>query len=80
MLSLQIRIGKCKLPITTAEWSKAWTVLALLDAGILGSYPTRGMDVYVYVYVYSMFVLSCMGRSLAMSWSLNQGVLPTVLY
>jgi hypothetical protein len=22
------------------------------DAGILGSNPTRGMDVYVYVYVY----------------------------
>jgi hypothetical protein len=37
------------------------------------------MDVYVYVYVYSMFVLSCVGRSLAMSWSLIQGVLPTVL-
>jgi hypothetical protein len=33
------------------------------------------MDAYVYVYVYSMFVLSC----LAMSWSLVQGVLPTVL-
>jgi hypothetical protein len=25
------------------------------------------MDVYVYVYVYSMFVLSCVGRGLAMS-------------
>jgi hypothetical protein len=37
------------------------------------------MDVYVYVYVYSMFVLSCVGRGLAMSWSLIQGVLPTVL-
>jgi hypothetical protein len=37
------------------------------------------MDVYVYVYVYSMFVLSCVGRCLAMSWSLIQGVLPTVL-
>jgi hypothetical protein len=24
------------------------------------------MDVYVYVYVYSMFVLSCVGRGLAM--------------
>jgi hypothetical protein len=36
------------------------------------------MDVYVYVYVYSMFVLSCVGRGLAMGWSLVQGVLPTV--
>jgi hypothetical protein len=45
-------------PVTVAEWSKAWTVLARLDAGIVGSHPTRGMDVYVHVYVYSMFVLS----------------------
>jgi hypothetical protein len=31
--------------------------MARLDAGIVGSNPTRGMDVYVYVYVYSVFVL-----------------------
>jgi hypothetical protein len=54
-----------------AEWSKTWTVLARLDAGIVGSNPTRD--------VYSMSVLSCVGRGLAMSWSLVQGVLPTVL-
>jgi hypothetical protein len=46
---------------------KACTVLARLDAGIVGSNPTRGMDVYVYVYVYSMFVLSCVGRDFAMN-------------
>jgi hypothetical protein len=28
------------------------------------------MDGYVYVYVYSMFVLSCVGRGLAMGRSL----------
>jgi hypothetical protein len=37
------------------------------------------MDFYVYVDVYSMFVLSCVGRGLAMGWSLVQGVLPTVV-
>jgi hypothetical protein len=37
------------------------------------------MDVYMYVYVYSMFVLYFVGRGLAMSWSLVQGVLLTVL-
>jgi hypothetical protein len=37
------------------------------------------MDAYVYVYVYSMFVLSYVGRGLAMSWSFVQGALPTVL-
>jgi hypothetical protein len=55
-IALQSRIKK-----------KARTVLACLDAGIVGLNPTRGMDVYVYVYVYSMFVLSCVGRDLAMS-------------
>jgi hypothetical protein len=37
------------------------------------------MIVYVYLYVYSVFMLACVGRGLAMSWSLVQGVLPTVL-
>jgi hypothetical protein len=67
------------LPVTVAEWPKAWTVLARLDAGIVDANPTRGMDVYMYVYIYSMFVLSYVGRGLAMSWSLVQGVLQTVL-
>jgi hypothetical protein len=54
-------------PVTVTEWSEARNVLARLNAGIVGSNPTRGMDVFVYVYVYSMFVLSCVGRGLAMS-------------
>jgi hypothetical protein len=54
-------------PVTVAESSKAWTVLACLNAGIVGSNPTGDMNIYVYVYVYSMFVLSCVGRGLAMS-------------
>jgi hypothetical protein len=37
------------------------------------------MDAYVHVYVYSMFVLSCVGRGLAMSWSLVEGVVSIVL-
>jgi hypothetical protein len=44
--------GKEKGP----EWSKAWTVLARLDAGIVGSNPTRSMDVYVYVLVRLFYV------------------------
>jgi hypothetical protein len=50
-----------------AEWSEAWTVLARLDAGIVGSNPTRDMEVFVYMYIYSMFMLSCVGTGLAMS-------------
>jgi hypothetical protein len=66
-------------PVTVTQWSKSWTVLARLDAGIVGSNPTRGMHVYMYVYVYSVFVLSCVGTGLAMSWSLVQGVPLTLL-
>jgi hypothetical protein len=50
------------MPVTVAEWSKAWTVLVRLHAGIVGSNLTRGM--YVYMYIYSMYVLPCVGRSL----------------
>jgi hypothetical protein len=32
----------------------------------------------MFVYVYSVFVLSCAGSSLATGWSPVQGVLPTV--
>jgi hypothetical protein len=79
LFSIHFTVLCYKLPVAVAQWSKEWTVLAHLDAGIVGSNPPRDVDVYVYVYVYSVFVLSCVGRGLAMSWSLIQGVLPTVL-
>jgi hypothetical protein len=41
-----------------AERSKACTVFASLEAWIMGSNPTQGMDVW-YVYVFILFVLSC---------------------
>jgi hypothetical protein len=47
-----------------ANISQEYFLLARLDDGIIGSNPTRGMDVYVYVY--SMFVF-CVGRGLVMS-------------
>jgi hypothetical protein len=40
-----------------ATWSEVWTVFVHSNAGIVGSNPIRGMDVCVYVY--SVFVLSC---------------------
>jgi hypothetical protein len=43
------------LPITVAAWSKAWTLFARSNTGIVGSNPTRGLDVCVH----SMFVLLC---------------------
>jgi hypothetical protein len=40
------------IPVTVAERSKAYTVFARLEDGILGSNPTQGMDVW-YVFVLS---------------------------
>jgi hypothetical protein len=45
-------------PNTVAARSKKLTVFARLKAGIVGSNPTKDMDVCVCVY--SMFMLSCM--------------------
>jgi hypothetical protein len=45
------------LPITVAARSEVWTVSARLNAAIMGSSPTQGIDVCVCVY--SVFVLSC---------------------
>jgi hypothetical protein len=60
------------VPVTVDARSKASSVFARSNAGIVGSNPTRGMDVCVY----SMFVLR---SDLATGWSLVQGVLPYVL-
>jgi hypothetical protein len=63
-------------PITVAVRSKAWTLLAGLNTGVLGSNPTRGMDVYVRLSC--VCVILCVGRGLAMGWSPVQGVLQAV--
>jgi hypothetical protein len=45
-------------PITVAALSKAWTVFARSNAGIVRSNPTQAMDVCI-ARVYSVFVLFC---------------------
>jgi hypothetical protein len=50
-------------PITVAAWSKAWTVFACTNTGVVGVNPTRGMNICVHLF-YVCVVLS--------------GVLPTV--
>jgi hypothetical protein len=57
--------------LTVTELSEACTVFARLEAGIVGSNPTQGMDVW-YVCLLCVFVF------LATSWSSVQGVLPSV--
>jgi len=55
--------------------SEAHTVFSHFNIGIVGSNPTRGMDVYPH---FSVFVLSYVGRGLTWGQSPVQGVLPTV--
>jgi hypothetical protein len=65
-------------PVTVAERSKVCTAFARWEAGIVGSNPKPDMDVLVCVYVYSVCVVLCLGSGLTTSWSLVQGVLPSV--
>jgi hypothetical protein len=50
------------MPITVAALSKAWTVFARWNAGIVGSNPTQGMDVSVCLFC--VYVVLCVGSAL----------------
>jgi hypothetical protein len=65
------------MPITVDARSKAWTVFARSNAGLVGSNPTQGMDVCVCFYSVLCVVLG-VGSGLAIGWSLVQGLLPSV--
>jgi hypothetical protein len=51
------------MPITVAARSKAWTVIARGNAGIVNSNPTQGMNVCVCVY--AVCVVLCVGSGSA---------------
>jgi hypothetical protein len=66
-------------PVTVTARSKAWTVFARSNAGIVGSNPTQGMDVLcVCMCLFCVCVVLCLGSGLATGWSLVQGALPAV--
>jgi hypothetical protein len=65
-----------KYCLVRAAWSKAWIVFAPLKTGIVGSNPTQGMDVCVYLFCDSP--LLCVGSGLATGWSPVQRVLLTM--
>jgi hypothetical protein len=48
---------KCIVLVTVVERSKACAVFAHSKAGIVGSNPKQGVDIW-YVYVFILFVLS----------------------
>jgi hypothetical protein len=54
-------------PATVAEPSKPSSVFALSEAGIVGSNPTQGKDVwYAYMFILCLYC-PCLGRGLATS-------------
>jgi hypothetical protein len=63
-------------PITAAARSKAWTVVARSNTGMVGSNPTRGRDVCVRLFC--ICIVLCVGSGTATGWFPVQGVLPTV--
>jgi hypothetical protein len=71
---LQLKRSKNSKPVTVAERSKACTVFARSEDGIVGSNPTQDMDVWCVC----VCVFLCLGRGLATSWSPVQGDLPSV--
>jgi hypothetical protein len=62
--------------ITVAARSKAWTVFARSNTGVMGSNPTRNMDVCVRLFY--VCVVLCVGSGFATGWSPVQRVLPFV--
>jgi hypothetical protein len=61
-----------ELLITVTVCSKAWTLFAHSNAGIMGSNPTQDMHVYVCV-LFCVCVVLRVGSGLATDWSLVQG-------
>jgi hypothetical protein len=75
-ISCSLTTTPCKKPITVAAPSMAWTVFASLYTEIVGSNPTQGMDIYVRLF--GVCVVVCVGSGLAAGWSPVPWVLPTV--
>jgi hypothetical protein len=63
-------------PITVTARSKAWTLLARLKDGIVGSNPTQDMDVCLSLF--RVYVALYVGSGFATGWSPVQGDLPNV--
>jgi hypothetical protein len=70
------RLTLIRLPITVAELSKAWTTFARLNAGLVGSNPTQGMDVCVRLFC--VCAVLCVASGLEKGSSPVQRVLQTV--
>jgi hypothetical protein len=61
-----------------SRWPRgqSWIVFARSNAGIVGSNPTRCLDICVFLFF--VCVVLCVGSGLSTGWSPVQGVQPTV--
>jgi hypothetical protein len=62
-------------PITVDALSKAWTVFALSNTG---SWVRIPLEAWMSLGVFCVYVVLCIGRSLATGWSPVQGILPCI--
>jgi hypothetical protein len=75
-ISCDFREANVSVPITVATRSRAWTVFAHSNTGIMGSNPTRGIEVCLPLLC--VCVVLCVDSGLTTGWSPVQGVLPIV--
>jgi hypothetical protein len=65
-------------PVMVAKQSKAWTVFTCQTLWSWVRIPLRAWMFGVYMCLFCLCAVLCLGRGLATSWSLVQGVLPIV--
>jgi hypothetical protein len=68
--------GRATVPLTVATRSKAWTVFACSNTGIVCSNPTQGINICVCLFCICVVLRACSG--IATDWSPVEGVLQTV--
>jgi hypothetical protein len=61
-----------------SQWPRGLRYEMSLPAWTLGSWVRIPLEAWMFVRVYSVFVLSCVSSCIATGWSLVQGVLPIV--
>jgi hypothetical protein len=67
-----------KLPVTVDERSKVWTSSIAWRTWQWVWIPLRAWTFFVYMCLFCLCAVLCLGRGLSTSWSLVQGVLPIV--
>jgi hypothetical protein len=72
------RFARCEVPMGRSQWPRSLRHEMSSPAWTLRSWARIPLEAWMFVCVYSVFVLSCVSSGLATGWSPIQGVLPTV--